>query len=90
MRSRTLWRPALCPTTRTASDTRLPEGSGLWPATDSTPTATRPPPAPGTWCRVNCSAWSAAGLQPQVAYILFPGGVPKGGMDSYTSPSSSV
>ena len=48
------------------------------------------PSGPGYVVPCNCSAWSAAGLQPQVAYILFPGGVPKVGMDSYTSPSSSV
>ncbi|XP_024119383.1 transcription factor Sox-14-like [Oryzias melastigma] len=30
----------------------------------------QPPPAP-----VSCGCWPPAGLQPQVAYILFPGGV---------------
>ena len=38
----------------------------------------------------NCSAWAATGLQPQVAYILFPGGMTKAGIDSYTSTNSSV
>nr|XP_057923027.1 transcription factor Sox-14-like [Doryrhamphus excisus] len=38
----------------------------------------------------NCGAWSAAGLQPQVAYILLPGGMSKGGMDGYSSPGSSA
>uniref|UniRef100_A0AAQ4S7X7 HMG box domain-containing protein n=1 Tax=Gasterosteus aculeatus aculeatus TaxID=481459 RepID=A0AAQ4S7X7_GASAC len=46
--------------------------------------------SPGYVVPCNCSAWSAASLQPQVAYILFPGGRTKGGMDPYTSPSSSV
>ncbi|KAL6104294.1 uncharacterized protein ACO6RY_14052 [Pungitius sinensis] len=45
---------------------------------------------PGYAVPCNCSAWSAASLQPQVAYILFPGGRIKSGIDSYTSPSSSV
>nr|XP_020471644.1 transcription factor Sox-14-like [Monopterus albus] len=40
--------------------------------------------------RCNCSSWSAASLPPQVAYILFPGGMSKSGMYSFTSPSSSV
>nr|XP_043894259.1 transcription factor Sox-14-like [Solea senegalensis] len=38
----------------------------------------------------NCSAWSAASLHPQVAYVLFPGGMNRSSMDSFTSPSSSV
>ncbi|KAM9845070.1 transcription factor Sox-14-like [Aulostomus maculatus] len=50
------------------------------------------PPAssPGYVVPCNCGAWSAASLQPHVAYILFPGGVTKSGMDTYSSPSSSV
>ncbi|KAM6918440.1 transcription factor Sox-14 [Xenentodon cancila] len=36
----------------------------------------------------SCSAWSAASLQPQLAYILFPGGMSRS--DSYTSPSTEV
>lgn len=54
-------------------------------------THTHPSPSsPGYVVPCNCSAWSAAGLQPQVAYILFPGGMTKSGLDSYTSSSSSV
>ncbi|XP_054452300.1 transcription factor Sox-14 [Anoplopoma fimbria] len=54
-------------------------------------THTHPSPSgPGYVVPCNCGAWSAASLQPQVAYILFPGGMPKSSMDSYTSPSSSV
>ncbi|XP_071764124.1 transcription factor Sox-14 [Centroberyx gerrardi] len=54
-------------------------------------THTHPSPSnPGYVVPCSCSAWSAASLQPQVAYILFPGGVAKAGIDSYTSPSSSV
>lgn len=43
--------------------------------------------SPGYVVPCNCSTWS---VQPQVAYILFPGGISKGGVDSYTSPASSV
>lgn len=43
------------------------------------------PSAPGYVVPCNCSAWSAS-LQPQVAYILLPGGM-KSALDSYTSPS---
>ncbi|KAM7379070.1 hypothetical protein PAMP_004644 [Pampus punctatissimus] len=46
--------------------------------------------SPGYVMPCNCGAWSAASLQPQVAYILFPGGMTKSGVDTYTSPSSSV
>lgn len=54
-------------------------------------THTHPSPSgPGYMMPCNCGAWSAATLQPQVAYILFPGGMTKSGMDSYASPSSSV
>ncbi|XP_056277370.1 transcription factor Sox-14 [Pseudoliparis swirei] len=54
-------------------------------------THTHPSPSsPGYVVPCNCSAWSAASLQPQVAYILFPGGMAKSGMDSYTSTGSSV
>ncbi|XP_068605034.1 transcription factor Sox-14-like [Brachionichthys hirsutus] len=47
-------------------------------------TQTHPPPAgPGYGVPCNCSSWSAASLQPQVAYILFPGGgVPRSAMES--------
>ncbi|KAL7386340.1 hypothetical protein ABVT39_007022 [Epinephelus coioides] len=56
-----------------------------------THTHTHPSPSgPGYVVPCNCSAWSAATLQPQVAYILFPGGMTKNGVDSYTSASSSV
>ncbi|KAF0047169.1 hypothetical protein F2P81_000802 [Scophthalmus maximus] len=48
------------------------------------------PSSPGYVLPCNCSAWSAASLHPQVAYILFPGGMSKSGMDSFTSPSSGV
>ncbi|KAM3865872.1 transcription factor Sox-14 [Diretmus argenteus] len=56
-------------------------------------THTHPSPSnPGYVVPCNCSAWSTAGLQPQVqvAYILFPGGLAKTSMNSYTSPTSSV
>ncbi|KAK2895504.1 hypothetical protein Q8A73_014992 [Channa argus] len=54
-------------------------------------THTHPSPStPGYVVPCNCSAWSAASLQPHVAYILFPGGMTKSGMDSFTSPSSSL
>ncbi|XP_060939726.1 transcription factor Sox-14 [Limanda limanda] len=54
-------------------------------------THTHPSPSsPGYMLPCNCSAWSAASLHPQVAYILFPGGMTKSGMDSYPSPGSSV
>ncbi|KAF7669761.1 hypothetical protein LDENG_00124230 [Lucifuga dentata] len=46
--------------------------------------------SPGYVLPCNCGAWSAATLQPQVAYILFPGGLVKTGMDSYTSHNSAV
>ncbi|XP_032363050.1 transcription factor Sox-14 [Etheostoma spectabile] len=49
-----------------------------------------PSSSPGYVVPCSCSAWSAASLQPQVAYILFPGGMAKNGMDSYTFPSTSV
>ncbi|XP_056149453.1 transcription factor SOX-14-like [Lampris incognitus] len=49
-----------------------------------------PPASPGYVVPCNCNAWPAAGLQPHVAYILFPGGMSKTGMDSYTSPSSNA
>ncbi|XP_028988411.1 transcription factor SOX-14 [Betta splendens] len=45
---------------------------------------------PGYVVPCNCSAWSAASVQPPVAYILFPGGMTKSGLDSFTSPASSV
>lgn len=48
------------------------------------------PSGPGYVVPCNCSAWSAASLQPQVAYILFPGGMTKSGGDSYSSASSGV
>ncbi|CAL8281170.1 unnamed protein product [Lota lota] len=50
------------------------------------------PNSPGYVVPCSCSgAWSAAGLQPQVAYILFPGGMAKKGiMDPFTSASSGV
>ncbi|KAM6948754.1 transcription factor Sox-14 [Aplochiton taeniatus] len=49
-------------------------------------THTHPSPTnPGYVVPCNCSAWSASGLQPQVAYILFPG-MAKPVIDSYTSP----
>ncbi|KAJ3595009.1 hypothetical protein NHX12_004314 [Muraenolepis orangiensis] len=42
-------------------------------------------------CSCSGGAWSAAGLQPQVAYILLPGGMAKKGvMDPYGSASPSV
>ncbi|KAM3605265.1 uncharacterized protein V6R79_023198 [Siganus canaliculatus] len=48
-----------------------------------THTHTHPSPSsPGYVVPCNCSAWSAASLQPQVAYILLPGGMSKSGMDS--------
>ncbi|KAM4552443.1 transcription factor Sox-14 [Odontesthes bonariensis] len=47
------------------------------------------PSGPGYVAPCSCSAWSAASLQPQVAYILFPGGMSKSGID-YTSPGSNV
>ncbi|XP_075875842.1 transcription factor Sox-14 [Nelusetta ayraudi] len=51
-------------------------------------THTHPSPSsPGYVVPCNCSAWS---VQPQVAYILFPGGISKIGVDSYTSSASSV
>ncbi|KAM4605046.1 transcription factor Sox-14 [Polymixia lowei] len=54
-------------------------------------THTHPSPTnPGYVVPCNCNAWSAASLQPQVAYILFPGGMTKTGIDSYTSPNSGV
>ncbi|CAB1458679.1 unnamed protein product [Pleuronectes platessa] len=54
-------------------------------------THTHPSPSsPGYMLPCNCSGWSAASLHPQVAYILFPGGMTKSGMDSYPSPGSSV
>ncbi|XP_032421383.1 transcription factor Sox-14 [Xiphophorus hellerii] len=37
----------------------------------------------------SCSAWSAASLHPQVAYILLPGGMSKGAVDSSYAPSNS-
>ncbi|XP_061777097.1 transcription factor Sox-14 [Nerophis ophidion] len=36
----------------------------------------------------NCAAWSAAGLPPQVAYILLPGGMSQVAVDGYSSPGS--
>ncbi|XP_015238544.1 transcription factor Sox-14-like [Cyprinodon tularosa] len=33
------------------------------------------PPSPGYVVPCSCSAWSGASLHPQVAYILFPGGI---------------
>lgn len=48
------------------------------------------PSSPGYVVPCNCGAWSAASLQPQVAYILFPGGMARSGMDTYTSSSSGV
>lgn len=50
---------------------------------------THPPGAssPGYALPCHCGAWTAAGLQPQVAYILFPGGLTRTGMDSCTSHS---
>ncbi|XP_029479996.1 transcription factor Sox-14-like [Oncorhynchus nerka] len=43
---------------------------------------------PGYALPCNCGTWSATGLQPQVAYILFPG---MAGIDPYScSPHSSV
>nr|QRW33371.1 SRY-box transcription factor 14b [Lateolabrax maculatus] len=48
------------------------------------------PSGPGYAVPCNCSAWSAAGLQPQVAYILFPGGMSKSATDSYSPAGSSV
>ncbi|XP_035993630.1 transcription factor Sox-14 [Fundulus heteroclitus] len=47
-----------------------------------------PPSSPGYVVPCSCSAWSAAPLHPQVAYILFPGGMSKGALDSY-APSNS-
>ncbi|XP_061653453.1 transcription factor Sox-14 [Phyllopteryx taeniolatus] len=38
----------------------------------------------------NCGAWSAAGVQPQVAYILLPGGMGKSGADAYAAPGASA
>ncbi|CAJ1071894.1 transcription factor Sox-14 [Xyrichtys novacula] len=56
-----------------------------------THTHTHPSPSnPGYLMPCNCPAWSAAGLQPQVAYILFPGGMTKSGVDSFSSAGSSV
>ncbi|XP_041659958.1 transcription factor SOX-14 [Cheilinus undulatus] len=55
-----------------------------------THTHTHPSPSgPGYMVPCNCSAWSAASLQPQVAYILFPGGM-KSGVETYSSAGSSV
>ncbi|XP_041848780.1 transcription factor Sox-14 [Melanotaenia boesemani] len=48
------------------------------------------PSGPGYVVPCSCSAWSAASFQPQVAYIVFPGGTSKGGVDSYTSPGADV
>ncbi|KAK2822162.1 hypothetical protein Q5P01_022227 [Channa striata] len=48
------------------------------------------PSTPGYVVPCSCSAWSAASLQPQVAYIVFPGAMTRSGSDSFTSPSSSV
>ncbi|KAM9323080.1 transcription factor Sox-14 [Pholidichthys leucotaenia] len=45
---------------------------------------------PGYVVPCNCSAWTAAGLQQQVAYILFPGGMSKSGADPYASASTAV
>ncbi|XP_076001112.1 transcription factor Sox-14-like [Genypterus blacodes] len=47
---------------------------------------THPPAAssPGYALPCNCAAWTAASLHPQVAYILFPGGLTRTDMDSYT------
>ncbi|XP_010891661.2 transcription factor Sox-14 [Esox lucius] len=51
---------------------------------------THPSPTnPGYVVPCNCGAWSAAGLQHQVAYILFPG-MTKTGIDPYSSPHSNV
>uniref|UniRef100_A0A673AN19 Transcription factor Sox-14-like n=1 Tax=Sphaeramia orbicularis TaxID=375764 RepID=A0A673AN19_9TELE len=53
-------------------------------------THTHPSPSsPGYVVPCNCSAWSAASLQPQVAYILFPGGMTKSGMDAYLAHMAS-
>ncbi|KAJ8011384.1 hypothetical protein DPEC_G00057600 [Dallia pectoralis] len=50
-----------------------------------------PSPAnPGYVVPCHCGAWSAAGLQHQVAYILFPGMTNKAGIDPYSSPQSNV
>ncbi|KAM9719494.1 transcription factor Sox-14-like [Menidia menidia] len=46
------------------------------------------PAGPGYVTSCSCSAWSAASLQPQVAYILLPGGMSKSG--SYTPPGASL
>ncbi|XP_062337342.1 transcription factor Sox-14 [Osmerus eperlanus] len=48
--------------------------------THTHPSATNP----GYVVPCNCSAWSTTSLQPQVAYILFPG-MSKTGIDSYSS-----
>ena len=48
------------------------------------------PPGPGYVVPCNCSAWSAASFQPQVAYILFPGGMAKGGGESYSPAGSGL
>ncbi|XP_026230876.1 transcription factor SOX-14 [Anabas testudineus] len=61
-------------------------GGLAWPGQHSHPS----PSSPGYVVPCNCSAWSAASLQPQVAYIVFPGGINKSGMDTFTSSSSSV
>ncbi|XP_061587187.1 transcription factor Sox-14 [Cololabis saira] len=44
------------------------------------------PSSPGYVVPCSCSAWSS--LQPQLAYILFPGGMSRS--DAYTSPSTEV
>ncbi|XP_051944187.1 transcription factor Sox-14 [Hippocampus zosterae] len=38
----------------------------------------------------NCGAWSATGVQTQVAYILLPGGMSKSGLDAYAAPGASA
>uniref|UniRef100_A0A3P8WM02 SRY-box transcription factor 14 n=1 Tax=Cynoglossus semilaevis TaxID=244447 RepID=A0A3P8WM02_CYNSE len=48
-----------------------------------------PTSSPGYLMPCSCSVWSAASLQPQVAYILFPGGKNRSGTDPHSSPGCS-